>query len=161
MGGVNTWLSDQRYRLDPPPEDPDNPVWCAESQKLMSWGNRRIGVLETNPTDANLVRMTAALLDHYMAAVRGAEAEHRPEKNGGSHHCLHEALAILWDKIQEIKLDLEDPDLDPLEPRVIVVNAPDNQSEAPEPSVQEESGIEFGDLEDTEDTEGAEGDNQA
>src|SRR3954470_12485347 len=94
-------------------EDPNNPEWCTESQPFIAWGEDRISGLARNPTDGNIVRLTAALVENYAERLLQAGPEHRPEKNNGTHRCLHEALFVLWRKIREIKLDRELPDLEP------------------------------------------------
>ncbi len=117
--------------------DPNNPEWCTESQPFIAWGEGRISWLARNPTDGNILRLTAAIMENYAERLTQASAEHRPEKNHGTHHCLHEALFVLWRKIREIKLDRELPDLSP--PSVMTAQPPDPPEEkpAPEPTLQD------------------------
>jgi hypothetical protein len=117
-------------------EDPNNPEWCTESQPFIAWGEDRISGLARNPTDGNIVRLTAALVENYAERVMQASAEHRPETNHGTHRCLHEALFVLWRRIREIKLDRQLPDL---EPQVVMMPAPDTMEEkpAPEPTLED------------------------
>ena len=117
-------------------EDPNNPEWCTESQPFIAWGEDRISGLARNPTDGNIVRLTAALVENYAERVMQASAEHRPETNQGTHRCFHEALFVLWRKIREIKLNRELPDL---EPQIVMRPAPDTTDEkpAPEPTLDD------------------------
>jgi hypothetical protein len=116
--------------------DPNNPEWCTESQSFIAWGEDRISGLARNPTDGNIVRLTAALVENYAERLMQASTEHRPEKNHGTHRCLHEALLVLWRKIREIKLDRELPDL---EPQVVMMPppAPPEEKPAPEPTLDD------------------------
>jgi hypothetical protein len=118
-------------------EDPNTKAeWCTESQPFLDWGNNRIAYLSSKPTDGNIVRLTAAMLDNYAERVLQASAEHRPDTNNGTHRCLHEALFVLWRKIREMKLNRELPDL---EPQVVMMPAPDTTETkpAPEPTLEE------------------------
>ena len=111
-------------------EDPNNAEWCTESQPFIAWGEDRICWLSRDPTDGNIVRLTAALMDNYAERVLQADPEHRPEKNHGTHRCLHEALFVLWRKIREIKLDRQLPDL---EPQIVMTPPPGTTDEKPAP----------------------------
>src|SRR4051812_44479407 len=43
--------------------------WCTASQPFLAWGEGRISWLARNPTDGNIVRLTAAMLDNYAERV--------------------------------------------------------------------------------------------
>ena len=117
-------------------EEPKTAEWCTESQPFIAWGEDRISWLSRDPTDGNIVRLTAALVDNYAERVMQAGPVHRLEKHHGEYRCLHEALFVLWRKIREIKLDRQLPDL---EPQVVMMPPPDTTDEkpAPEPTLED------------------------
>jgi hypothetical protein len=92
-------------------------------------------------------------LDNYAERIRQSTSDHRPETNQGRHHCLHEALFVIWDKVRYIDQHKAIPELEPINfiPSERASQPIEVEAEPePEPTVAEYSGIVIGHDEDEE-----------
>jgi len=157
MSSSRYWRDQLDFRLIKE-EDPNNPNWCPESRPFVEWGERLVEHISHDPTDGAIGWAKAALLDNYAERIRQTTSDHRPETNLGSHHCLHEALFVIWEKVRYVKLYRAVPELQPVHLGTTLLHPVIDGDVEPEPSVQEFSGIVIGHTED--EPEESDGDEQ-
>jgi hypothetical protein len=147
--GFSFWINNPDFRLIKK-EDPNNPEWCAVARPLVEWGDSLVGRLAQDPVPGKVGFAKWKLLDRYARLYHRTTDAHRPELSHNRHHCIHEALLLIWQKLEDVELAAAIPELEPplrlsLEGghRVIEGVAPE-----PEPTVAEYSGIIIGHDED-------------
>src|SRR3954462_15730993 len=104
MNGVDIWLRDPRYRLIPPPEDPNNPTWCWPARKLIEYGKELHTCVSKNPSRGAIAVAQGRLQTRYRHYYDHADDEHRLDKHHATHACLHRALFELSQKIDDWEL---------------------------------------------------------
>src|SRR5947209_8071017 len=112
MSGVDFWVNNPDFRLIRP-EDPDNPEWCEVSKPFIEWGDSLVDRLAQDPVPGKIGFAKWKLLDRYVRLYHRTTDVHRPESNHGRHHCIHEALLRIWQKLEDIELAAAVPELEP------------------------------------------------
>jgi len=140
------WADNVDSRLYPAVE-PKKPEWCSEATQLRETGNALIGLVQAEPTSEKLGLVKGLLLDSYAHLWFTTTNDHRPETYGGNHHCIHDALLLVWKQLDNLDmaqrmLSLEDL-LKPA-PAPLPVHPVIDMDVDIEPSVQEYSGIVVG-----------------
>jgi len=111
MNGVDIWLRDPRYRLIPPPEDPNNPTWCWPAQKLIQYGKELHAWVSENPSPAGIALAKGYLQTRYQRYYDHADDEHRQDKHHATHACLHRALLDISEKLDDLETIIPISDL--------------------------------------------------
>jgi len=160
MSGVDFWVQNADFRLFKE-EDPNNPDWCPVARPFIEWGDNLLDRLKQDPVPGKIGYAKWKLLDRYARLYFKTSDEHRPETNEGRHHCIHEAMLCIWQKLEDVEIQSRIPELEP-PLRIIpaIAASPVGDEEPPDPPVEKISGIVIGHDED-EPEESDEGDEDA
>jgi len=131
-------------------EDPNNPAWCPAAQMLVDWATDKLmEPIAQDPTRPKIFYAQGRLSEVYRRFYDRADSAHQASAREADHPCLHRAYLELSQQLDDLELLAPIPELEPPAPAEITL--PGNARVSPEdhgPSVEEESGIPFGEYRD-------------
>jgi len=143
VSGDYFWVNNPDYRIFRP-EDPNNPEWCLVAHPFIEWGDNLLERLKQDPIPGKIGFAKWKLLDRYARLYFKTSDEHRPETNQGRHHCLHEAMLTIWQKLEDVEIQSRIPELEPPQLQILSHPAyPVIEGESG-PPVEEVSGVVVG-----------------
>jgi hypothetical protein len=142
LSAFNFWVDNPDFRLFKD-EVPEGTPWCASSQPLVEWGDRLLERLTHDPHPGKVGFAKWKLLDRYCRLYLRSPFGHRPETNGDSHPCSHQALLEIWQRLEDLEMAAAIPELEP--PQVMALPAATVPAGlAPEPAEEEITGTVLG-----------------
>jgi hypothetical protein len=101
---ISQLAADPNWQLARRPAE-KSPEWCSDAQQLRETGDVLVKLVYQDPIPEKLLLAKGLLLDAYARVWSSTTNDHRPETNGGQHHCIHDALLTAWKALESIDIE--------------------------------------------------------